>query len=170
MILRKAILQEHSKTHCTSIVNWIGNDPLRFDELVALFLNGTALERQRAGWPLSYAAIAHPERVRKHLGRLIQNLEKPGLHDAEKRNTVRLLQEIAIPPTHQGRLMNACFRFIADPAEKPAVKAFSITILHNLSKQYPDIKQELRMVVNDQWEHATAAFRARAKKLLREPA
>ncbi len=168
MNLRELIRKEHSTANCDRIVQWIGNDQRRFDELIRLFLDDEPMIRQRAGWPLSYSAMAHPSLIRKHIGRLLRNLQQPGLHDAVKRNTVRLLQDMEIPERYRGLLMNTCFNFISSPTEKPAVKVFSMTILHNLSKQYPDIRQELQTLLKDQWDQESAAFRARARKILKE--
>lgn len=166
MNLRNTILAEHSKANCSRIVKWIGNDQHRFNELLELFLHDEYRVVQRAAWPLSYAVMANPQLVKKHLGKILANLEKPGLHDAVKRNTVRLLQDIEIPPKYQGLVMNACFEYISSPTEKPAIKAFSLTVLQNLSGQYPEIKQELKTIIEDRWDHETAAFRSRAKKIL----
>ena len=168
MNLRETILAEHSKANCTKIVKWIGSNQQRFDSLFELFLHDNPLMAQRASWPLSYAVIAHPVFIHKHLARLLKNLKKPKLHDAVKRNTVRLLQEIAIPERFRGNIMNTCFDYISSPDEKAAAKAFSLTILHNLSKQYPEIKQELKTIIDDRWEYESAAFRARARKILKE--
>jgi hypothetical protein len=63
--------------------------------------------------------------------------------------------------------MDTCFRYIASPDETVAVKAFSLTILHNLSHQYPEIKNELKLVIEERWNYETAAFRSRAKKILK---
>jgi len=123
---------------------------------------------QRAAWPLSYAVIACPRLIKKHLGKLLRNLEKAGLHDAVKRNTVRLFQVIDIPEKYRGQVMNTCFTYISSPVEKPAVKAFSLTVLQRLSAHYPEIKQELKTIIEDRWEYETAAFRSRAKKILKE--
>ena len=112
--------------------------------------------------------MEHPVFIHQHLDRLVKNLKKPKLHDAVKRNTVRLLQDIDIPERLRGNIMNACFDYISSPDEKAAVKAFSLTILHNLSKQYPEIKQELKLIIDDRWEYESAAFRARAGKILKE--
>jgi len=166
MNLRNTILAKHSKANCSRIVKWIGSDQQRFNELLELFLHDEYRVVQRAAWPLSYAVAANPQLVKKHLGRILRNLEKPGLHDAVKRNTVRLLQYIEIPPKYQGRMMNTCFEYISSPTEKPAVKAFSLTVLQILSGQYPEIRQELRTIIEDRWDHETAAFRSRAKKIL----
>ena len=78
------------------------------------------------------------------------------------------MQEIAIPERFRGNIMNTCFDYISSPDEKAAAKAFSLTILHNLSKQYPEIKQELKTIIDDRWEYESAAFRARARKILKE--
>ncbi len=122
---------------------------------------------QRAAWPLSYAVIAHPALIKKHFSKLLKNLAKPNLHDAVKRNTIRLLQEIQIPERYQGEVMNICFDYIISPNEKPAVKTFALTVLEGLSKQYPEIKKELKTIIEDRWDFESAAFKARAKKILK---
>jgi hypothetical protein len=146
MKLRDTILKEHNKAHCTKIVNWVGDNQKRFDELFDLFLNDEYRVVQRAGWPLGYCVVAHPEFIKNKFGKLLKNLKKTGLHDAVKRNTVRLMQDISIPEKYQGEIMNLCFDYINSPGEKAAVKAFSLTVLENLSKIYPEIKYELRTV------------------------
>ena len=167
MNLRQTILKEHSKGNCTKIVNWVGNSQKRFDELFNLFLNDEYRVIQRAAWPLSYIAIACPKLIFKHFAKLIKNLNKPGLHTAVKRNTVRLLQEVVIPERFHGEVMDLCFGFISSLDEAVAVKAFSLTILQNLSKQYPDIKQEMKTIIEDRWDFETAAFKSCAMKILK---
>jgi hypothetical protein len=168
MNLREAILQEHSKAQCNAIVSYIGHDQKKFDELVSLFLNDEYQVAQRAAWPLSYSVINHPQLIRKHLKKIIRNLKKPGIHNAVKRNTIRLLQTVDIPEALQGEVMDICFEYIANPTEAVAVKAFSITVLSNLSKQYPDIVPEIKLLLEHQMPHETAAFKVRAKKFLKK--
>jgi hypothetical protein len=163
--LREEILKEHSKAQCTNIVNWVGASQQRFDELFNLFLNDEYRVVQRAAWPVSYAVIAHPEFIKKHWSSLIKNLQKPNLHNAVKRNSIRLLQDIAIPKKYQGQIMDICFKYVESPTEAVAVKAFSLTVLSNLAKQYPEILPELKLLIEDQLPHQTAAFRSRAKIL-----
>ena len=166
MKLRDTILKEHSKANTTKIVNWVGANQKRFDELFNLFLNDEYRVVQRAAWPLSYCVIAHPQLIQKHFGKLLKNLQKPGLHDAVKRNTVRLLEDISIPEKFHGDVMNICFDSIISPTEKPAVKASSLTVLQNFSKVYPEIKQELKTIIEDRWDYESTAFKSRARKIL----
>ena len=99
---------------------------------------------------------------------LIKNLQQPNLHDAVKCNTVRLLQEIDIPQKYHGAIMDICFRYVESVNEAVAVKAFSLTILGKLSKQYPKIIPEIKLLIEDQLPHQTAAFKSRAKILLKQ--
>lgn len=168
MDIKEALLQEHSKKQCDSIIRYIGTDQNKFDSLVNIFLNDEYRVVQRAAWPLSYCVIAHSQLIKKHLKKILDNLKKPGIHNAVKRNTIRLLQATEIPKALHGEVMDTCFQYIADPKEMVAVKAFSLTVLGNLAKQYPEIIPELKLIIDDQLPHQTAAFKVRAKKLLKE--
>lgn len=66
-----------------------------------------------------------------------------------------------------GEVMDSCFRYIEDIKEKPAVKAFALTVLHHLSKEYPEILPEIRAIVASRMEMETPAFRVRARVFLK---
>jgi hypothetical protein len=168
MFLRKEILKEHSKVQCTKIVKWVGASQPRFDELFDLFLNDEYRVVQRAAWPLSYVVIAHPVLLTKHWKKFIANLGKSGLHDAVKRNSIRLLENIDIPVKYHGAIMNTCFKYLESPTEPLAVKVFSMSVLGKLAKQYPEIRPELKLIIEDQLPHQTAGFKSRAKKVLKQ--
>ncbi|UAY53618.1 hypothetical protein [Ferruginibacter albus] len=164
--LREEILKEHSKTQRDKIVNWVGNSQKRFNQLFYLFLNDEYRVVQRAAWAVSYAVGIHPEFIKDNFGKLVQNLKKPNLHDAVKRNSIRLLQHVAIPKKYHGDIMSTCFDYLQSPNEAVAIKAFSLTVLHNLSKQYPEIVPEIKLLIEEQLPHQTAAFKSRAKKII----
>jgi len=167
MDLHKAILKEHSKAQCEKIVQYVGNDPDRFAELMKLFMGNEYRVIQRAGWPLSYCVERHPELIKPYFKQIMDRLQKPAGHNAVYRNIVRLLQVVEIPKRYHGQVMNTCFAFIASNDTEVAIKAFSLTILENLSKDYPDIKPELKLIIEERWPYETAAFRSRAKKILK---
>lgn len=167
MNLEEILINEHSKTTCDKIVHWVGNSQHRFDQLFSLFIGNDPLLAQRASWPLGYAAVANPCLIDKHFKELLENVKKKGVHNAIKRNTVRILQDISIPEDFQGDVMNLCFDYLMSPEEKPAIKAFSLTVLQNLSVQYPEILPELRTIIQDRWDFESKAFQSRARKILR---
>ena len=163
MNLQEEILKEHSKQQCIKIVQWVGGSQQRFDELFVLFLTGGHRVTQRAAWPVSYCVEAHPAFIKKHFAKLLNNLRKPGVHNAIKRNTVRLLQWVDIPDKFQGQVMDICFGYVASPTEAVAVKAFSLTVLSKLAAIYPEILPEIKLLIQEQMPHQTAAFKSRAK-------
>ncbi len=106
--------------------------------------------------------------MKKNFEKLINNLGKPDRHDSMKRNTVRLLQQIEIPEKLEGVVMEICFNYVESPKEAVAIKAFSLTILSKLAKKYPEIIPEIKLLIEEQLTHQSAAFKSRAKKFLKE--
>ena len=167
MDLQKSLAAEHSKKQCDRIVKYIGDDKERFAELIRVFFKGEYRITQRAAWPLSYCVRHHPELIQPYFKPLLDNLSRKDIHVAVIRNTLRLLQDTPIPKKYHGRLMSLCFDLIQSHDSPIAVKAFSLTVLHHLSKEYPDIAAELRLIIEEQWEQATPAFRSRARNILK---
>jgi hypothetical protein len=166
MNIKELLIAEHSKKQTDRIVKHIGADATRFAVLMKLFFAGEYRITQRAAWPMSYCIKNHPELIKPYFKKLLDFLKKPGVHNAVARNTVRLLQDVDIPEKYQGQLMSICFDYIQDIKTPAAVKAFSLTILENLSKKYPDILPELKTIIEERWPHETPAFKSRAKKIL----
>lgn len=167
MDIQQAILKEHSKAQCNKIVKYIGADRKKFAELMQIFFQGGYRATQRAAWPLSYCANNHPDLVTPYLGKLVALLEKPGVHNAVKRNITRLLQNVQIPVKYHGKVMTTCFKFIADVDTPVAIKAFSLTLLDNLSRLYPEIAKELKLIIEERWNNESPAFKSRARKILK---
>lgn len=167
MNLRDRILSLHSKTGCQHVVDWIGDSPARFRQMLRFMTGPDALLAQRASWPLSWATLSHPGLARPHIGTFLQLLQRPGLHNALWRNSLRIFQQTEIPPRWQGQVMTVCFDALLRPAEKPAVKAFALSTLENLARKHPDILPELRIIIEERWDTETPAFRSRARRLLK---
>ena len=167
MDILQLLQAEHSKKQTLRIVRYVGNNKDRFAVLIRLFFGKEYRITQRAAWPLSYCVRAHPELIRPYFKRLLDNLKQEDIPVAVVRNTVRLLQDVDIPKKFHGQVMSTCFDFIQSVETPIAVKAFSLTILSNLAESYPGIRGELKLIIEEQWEHATPAFRSRAKKILK---
>ncbi len=166
MNIREALLEEHSKKQTMKIVKHIGSDKERFATLIKLYTGSEYRVTQRAAWAVSYCAIQHPELMRPHLSKLVKHLAKPGLHDAVKRNTLKVLESAPIPKSLQGILVDTCFRFLQGQ-EPAAIKAYSITILFDICKEEPDLANELRTVIESIMPYGSAAIRSRGKKVLK---
>ncbi len=167
MDILQLLRAEHSKKQTDRIVRYIGNDKTRFAVLIQLFFKGEYRITQRAAWPLSYCVRAHPELIQPYYKPLLDKLARKDVPVAVIRNTVRLLQDVDIPKRYHGRVMSTCFDFIQSVETPIAVKAFSLTILSGLAASYPEIRGELKLIIEEQWERATPAFRSRARVALK---
>ncbi len=167
MDIQAVLLKEHSKKQCSSIVRYIGRDQKKFGLLMRLFFSGEYRVTQRAAWPMGYCVEANPDFITPYYKKLILFLNRKDVHPAVARNILRLLQKVEIPKKWQGEIMNSCFQFIENPKEAIAIKIFSLAVLGNLAKDYPEILPELRVVIEARWEMETPGFRSRAKKILK---
>jgi hypothetical protein len=167
MDLVKALLKEHSKAQTTKITAYIGEDAKRFADLVDIFFKGPYRVTQRASWVISHCVESHPHLLKPHLKKIIVFAQKDGVHDAVKRNVVRLLQFVEIPEAARGLAFDMCINFLRHNTVPVAVKAFSMTVLFNISLHEPELKNELRILIEDQLPYSSPAFVSRGKKILK---
>lgn len=167
MDLISMLKAEYSKTQTLQIVNFIGNNQQRFDNLVKIFLTHEYKIIQRAAWPLSECAKKYPALVNKHFKSLIKHMQDPKQHPAVKRNVLRIFDNIEIPEKYHGRLMTICLHYIADPKEPIAVQAYALGVLKKLTKLYPEIKPEVKIIIASRLPYASAAFCSRARSFLK---
>ncbi len=166
MNINEQLLQKSSRKQAELIRDYIGADPGRFRKLMDLFFISDPVPAMRASWAISLCADHHPELLKPYLGKLIHYLaSSENHHPAITRNLSRALQKSPIPVKYQGHLMKICFDLILKPETPVASKVNALSILANLSEIYPEIKNELKMIIDTQWPAEKAAFRTRAKKL-----
>jgi hypothetical protein len=168
MDIQNEILAVRSKEQVTKFVKWTGNDIKRFGTLMEFFLSGDEPLAKKAAWIIGHCAEQHPELVTPWLEPMIKKVQKPGVHSALKRNVVRILQFARIPRKLQGKVANLCFGFLSSINEPIAARTFSMTVLERIAHEEPALKKELELIVRQMLPYSTAAFHARAKRVLKD--
>lgn len=168
MNLEKQLLLEHSKRNTIYIASFIEANPEKFQNLMDLFFSGSYRTVQRSAWVMSECVGKNPGLIKSYWRKLIKNLEKKDLHNAVKRNTLKILEGMEIPPKHHGKLISICFDFLCDKKEPVAVKVFAMSILFTLTKQEPDLQKELRIIIEDQMPFGSPGFKSRGTKILKK--
>lgn len=149
MNLKEEILAEHSKRQANRIIKYVGDNKKRFNELLKLFLCNDPLLRQRSGWPLSYISAEHPHLITPHIKTLLKNLKQKDLHPAVLRNTVRIFHDIEIPEKNITEVYDICLHFLKNAILPHAVRVFSMYTLANICKRYPELKNEVELVLSE---------------------
>jgi hypothetical protein len=168
MNIREEILKEHSKKQCLKIVDWVGDDKKRFAELIYLMLNDEYRVAQRAAYPVSYCVQKHPELIKPWFGKMIKKMGDRKAHDAIRRNALRILEDVDIPEKYCGELFELSNHYLHDLKEPIAVRAFSISVMHNIAKKYPDLNTEVKHNAESLLHCGIPALESRSKNILKE--
>ena len=168
MDLEAEILKEHSKRQTVRIAKWIGPDKRRFHQLMELLLHGDRLVTQRAAWILSSCYEFHPQLITPWLPALVKKMQEPDVHDALKRNVVRLLACIDIPKPLLGTVTSLCFDYLNAVDAPIAVKVHSMSVLQKVAEKEPDLKRELQTSIELMIPYVGPACQARARIVIKQ--
>lgn len=167
MNIKEQLLVAHSKANTEKITDYIGSNQTRLKELMHCFFSNEYRVTQRAAMVVSNCFDTHPELMNPYITSLINNLSQENLHVAVKRNTVRILQFISIPEELISPLFDHCLNYLIDSKEPTAVKAFSMGILYNICKIYPELKHEVIPLLEEELKrNESAGVLNRGKKVL----
>lgn len=167
MHLREALAAEHSKAQTLRIAEFIGDSRARFGELVRILTGDDRMLAQRAAWVVTQCAETNPETVLPSLEKLLEQLRQPNLHDAIKRNTMKVASMLEVPDDIAGLAAGIAFDLLASPEEAVAVKANAMGVLEKLCLREPALADELRLAIEQQLPlNPKAAFQARARHVL----
>ncbi len=168
MNLESEIMREHSRRQASKIAEWVGSDSARFEALMKVFLNGERRVTQRAAWSVSICAERHPALAVPWLKEMIRKMQQEGVHDAVIRNGLRIMQFVDIPRRLQGSVADICFGYLASPDAPIAARAFSMTVLERIAAKEPELKRELKLVIEQLLPYSGPGIRARARKILKK--
>lgn len=147
MDIKFALANEHSKQLTIKICKYIRSNAHKFAKLMKIFLSNDYRLAQRASWVVNYCTEKNPKLILPYLDKIVDNLEKTEVHDAVKRNALRAMQFIEIPSKHLGKATDSCFKILMDENEAVAVRVFAMTVIYNISEKEPDIKNELKICI-----------------------
>ena len=163
------ILSVHySKAITQKVVDELIARPKGITELIQLFQDKNQHISNYAGWIISYLGESNQQLIKNNLSVIIQKLENKEHNVAQIRNVFRTLQFVDIPQQHEGYVLTKGFEFLNDNNSPIAVKVFAMTVIFNLSKKYPEIQNELKLSLENQFEHASSGFKSRSTKILKK--
>ncbi len=162
----RQLLKEHSRRNSDLIIKHIGKDPLKFKKIIDILYNEPAPLPQRASWLLALMNVKHPELLEPYIPLFVHTIlqfETNGI----KRNMASVLAKHRIPESLQGEAIEVFFTLMLSTSETVAVKTEAMDAISKIVKEHPDLKNEFKMTIEDQLPKTTAAFHARAKRILK---
>lgn len=163
---REQVLSVRNKRQANSIVQQIVNYQRDIQELMDCFFSDDWVLCQKSSWPVTILADKNPTFLLPFVEQMLHNLDRPN-HDAVIRNTLRSWGELTIPEEFEGPIYDRCFEYLADPSQAVAIRVFSMTVCTNIAEQHPSLAGEIITIIEDYWDHTTAAWRSRGKRELK---
>ena len=169
----KAQLQQYLGSWNTKrVVSSVGSDPVKFDMLISFMKGDDKQVAARAAHAVTHCFKADPAIVDPYLNDFIDLMLIPDQQDGIVRNVLRTLQFTEIPEDKMGEVLERCFELIISEKAAVALRAFSITVAYRITNYYPELKKELKLVLDDLVDHSSPAIRSRGgkthKKLIKE--
>ncbi len=120
-------------------------------------------------WVLNHCNDLAFERIKPFYVKLVNHLKNKSIHSGVIRSILRMFQKQPVPKKLESFMVDKCFEYIKNPSEAIAVRAFAMTIVFNISKPYPELLNELTIVLNhlDVTEQS-AGLSNRTKNTLKE--
>jgi len=163
--LRNLLLAEPNPDWEETTAEFVCSNKVHFDQLMDCFISGDFRLSHRATLIILRIAKTKSQWVVEQIGTLAISLNRsqPVWY---RRNLLRILQNYRIPEDQWGHVADECFHYLVSADQPVAIKAFSMSVLYNLTRDLPDLARELRISIEDQLHSASAGFKARARKVL----
>jgi hypothetical protein len=115
-------------------------------------------------WLLSDIAILSPNKLFKELPYLLNLCNT--INQDYKTYFASYWLYVGIPAENEGEAIDLLFQFLVSTKTNITVKSRSVLVLFNLTKKYPELKNELRYSLEDQLNKHSKDFDKRVAKIL----
>lgn len=156
------------------------DDMSLFPKLIEILFMVDDKKSSKAAWIFEYVCNDYIYAIIPHLDIFTTNLKRVHL-DSSVRPIARVCEMIAkaycskqnktmknaLQNIHKERIIEACFDWMISN-QKVAVKAYSMDTLYLLGKEYNWVHPELKQILQQDYTHESAGFKARAKHVLKK--
>ncbi len=166
MNIKEQLLSGRNKENIWNIANYIGSDPKRFADLWAMFFEEDPLP-QYASWAFEKCGEKYPQLMNPYVEEMIEYMQGP-VHDAVRRSFAKVLSNMDLPEEVTGDLYDLCIDWLLKEKTTIAVKAHCMSLAANIAMPYPELREELSVVLRDLMEHeGSIGVRSRGKRILK---
>lgn len=164
--LENQLMSELSRRNIDLITQWVIEQPKGIDILLDLVLKHDKKVSPRATWALEKVSEKLDKPVQKHIARIVKELHLV-ISSSTRRTLSKVLMLHNIPETLEGEMLDFCITMLESPKEPVAVKANCMTIIFNLLPKYPELKNEIFAIIEDQIPYNSVGFKSRFNVLKR---
>jgi hypothetical protein len=150
-------------------VDALEKKPDSFPEVLTLCFMEKYPLSMRASRVVQLYCEKYPESIYPYLDEAIDKVLKSKI-DGVKRNFVKIFSEFIDLDriSDPGGLLDACFNWLQDPGEKPALRIHSMALIFKLGHKEPELLHELKVILEMIDESSEISIRNCAAKMLKK--
>ncbi|MFD1615247.1 adenylosuccinate lyase [Gelatiniphilus marinus] len=170
----------HSREKRLYYANLVINNPGLISKLLEIMLWVDDKASPRAAWVFEFMCKKNIDAIIPYLDTFTENMHKVHI-DSAVRPVAKICEflatayysktendiQTALTETHKERIIEVCFDYMIND-EKVAPKAYSMSTLFLLGKEYDWVYPELSRILEDDFHKQSAAFKARARHILKK--
>ncbi|WP_434035618.1 adenylosuccinate lyase [Formosa sp. 4Alg 33] len=171
---------DHSREKRVQYTQLILDNPSLIDNLLDILFMVDDRLSCRAGWVLEFACKKNLILVFPYIDKFTSKIHLVHL-DSAVRPVAKICEYLAekinisenstlnflFSKQHKERIISVCFDYMITN-EKVATKAYAMSTLYALGKEFPWIHPELAVILERDYLSQSAAYKARARKILKQ--
>ncbi len=134
---------EHILTHSykSDMISYMKSHPEDFEEAINLAIADKHPYSWRAAWLLWSCMDKNDQRIRRHVGRIIDILPTKG--DNQLRELLIILQQMELNDDCEGKLFDICVNTWEKIGKQPSVRYNAFKLMVKIAKRHPDLSREI---------------------------
>lgn len=167
MSLVEIIMAEHSKAQAKMIADIIIQRPELLDELLKIIFSDKEPISRRAAWPLRFIHERNEKLLTPFLSTIADSL--PYVTSVSvQRSLLYILAYSPIPKICHGKLLQYTSELLLNKGTSVASMIYSLDIFFKLSKDEPDLLNELRNMIELLLPYGSAGVKSKSGKILKK--
>lgn len=164
-VLRVSLKENNTDVNRKNWVNYIIDNEIKLTDLLPL-IHAERQVSMRFSWLIGELCEQKPEVVSPCVVYFFSNRNKIQIINFD-RSLAKMFWLCGIPKKIEGIVVDELFKWLLNPKITVSTKSYSLFALTNFATAHPEIKNELRLVVEDQLKKNSISFEKKAIKVLR---
>jgi hypothetical protein len=162
----KLLNHDSSKANLDYIASQVQDKAEAFAAIMEYALNGDPRIAMRASAVAERITREYPDMIHPFVDEiLIRFNDFP--HQGQKRNIMKIFTRMSFPEEQLGKIVDLSFSCVDNVKESIAVQAYSMEIIFNTCVEIPELRKELRFILQERQEYFSSGWQARARIFLK---
>jgi len=161
------VLKIRGKRNFEELQVYFAKHPKKLEELIQLVTNEEPYPLEEYGsWILVHLCKTQPEQIQPYYNHMVDIAFK-SRNQSVMRNVVNVVHHLKITDYRESEYVDLLINFVQDYENKVAVQVYSIYVLAQFVKKYPELKPEILEIIDLHADGKSAAYRSSVRNFLK---